>query len=68
MIREINDPNYTAHIYYLSTPLLHAPLPANNRITLRHTKFCLTQRGYLNKIDNKHDFQVAEDAHTTNNT
>ena len=32
------------------------------------TKFSLTQSGYLNKIENKHDFQVAEDAHTTDNT
>ena len=30
MIREINDFNYTAHPYCLSTSLLHASLPANN--------------------------------------
>ena len=35
---------------------------------LMHAKFCLTQSGYLNTIDTKPDFQVAEDAHTIYNT
>ena len=31
-------------------------------------KFYLTRSGYLNKIENKHNFQVAENAHTIYNT